>query len=72
MANYQLNYVISELNVIKLASFFKNPTAFFVDLKTFLDAKGVNLSPTILSQLAETDIRADSVTEGIVCKKIMG
>jgi len=50
-------------DIIKLTSLFKNPDDFFVGLNTFLDAKDVELSPDILLQLFETDIRADSVTE---------
>ena len=35
-----------------------------MDFKTFLDEKGVEITPSTIIQLAETDIRADSVTEG--------
>ena len=60
-----MNFIaFSGFDVLKLTSLFKNPDEFFVDLNTFLDSKGIELTPTIIIQLAETDIRADSVTEG--------
>ena len=53
-------------DIFKISSLLKSPEDFFFDLKTFLDAKGVEISPAIIIQLAETDIRADSITEGAV------
>jgi len=50
-------------DILKISSLLKSPEDFFFDLNTFLDAKGVEISPAIIIQLAETDIRADSITE---------
>ena len=56
--------IISGFDILKVSSLLKNPAEFFVDFKTFLDEKGVEITPATIIQLAETDIRVDSVTEG--------
>ena len=59
-------WLVLGFDILKISSLLKSPEDFFFDLNTFLDAKGVEISPAIIIQLAETDIRADSITEGAV------
>ena len=67
----QYTFTLQGFDVLKISSIFKSPELFFIDLKTFLDAKGVEITPATLIQLAETDIRADFVSEGCERKKMI-
>ena len=47
----------------------KNPDEFFIKLNSFLNARGIRLSPSVIIQLAETNFRAEALTEGDMHRK---